>query len=193
MSLWSAWKLRRATAMTDPTNNDIQGRGHGPEEETDPSRRSFLTRISAALAGVIGLIVAIPVVGLLVSPARREPQRWRAVGAVSEFAPGATVLVTFLDADPLPWAGFAAQGTAWVRRDSADSFSAFSPYCTHVGCPVTWAAGAEMFMCPCHGGAFYRDGSVAAGPPPRPLDRLDIRVRNGQVEVRTRGVPAARA
>lgn len=179
--------------MTDPANNDKHGRGNGGEDGADSSRRTFLARISAALAGVIGVIVAIPAVGLLVSPARREPQRWRSVGAVNDFPIGDSKLVAFLDPDPLPWAGFAAQGTAWVRRDSADSFTAFSPYCTHAGCPVTWTAGAEMFMCPCHGGAFYRNGSVAAGPPPRALDRLDIRVRGGQVEVRTRGVPAARA
>jgi menaquinol-cytochrome c reductase iron-sulfur subunit len=99
--------------------------------------------------------------------------------------------VAYVDPEPLPWAGFAARSTAWVRRDGPDAFVAFSPYCTHVGCPVTWAAGAELFMCPCHGGTFHRDGSVAAGPPPRPLDRLAVRVRDGQVEVYTRGLPVA--
>jgi menaquinol-cytochrome c reductase iron-sulfur subunit len=156
------------------------------------SRRAFLARLSAACAAAAGLLVAIPAVGLLLSPARREPRRWRPVGAVGSFAIGETVQVTYLDPSPLPWAGFAAQGTAWLRREGAAEFTAFSPYCTHVGCPVTWSAGAEMFMCPCHGGTFHSDGRVAAGPPPRPLDRLDVRVRAGQVEVRTRGVPAAR-
>jgi menaquinol-cytochrome c reductase iron-sulfur subunit len=38
-------------------------------------------------------------------------------------------------------------------------------------------------MCPCHGGVYYKDGSVAAGPPPRPLERYPVRVQDGQVEI----------
>lgn len=137
------------------------------------------------------MIAAVPAMGLLLSPARREAQLWRSVGSVNDFAIGETVQVTYMDPSPLPWAGFAARGMAWLRRDGASEFVAFSPYCTHVGCPVTWREGAEMFMCPCHGGTFHSDGSVEAGPPPRPLDRLAVRVRDGQVELRTRGVPVA--
>jgi menaquinol-cytochrome c reductase iron-sulfur subunit len=62
-------------------------------------------------------------------------------------------------------------------------------YCTHTGCPVQWVSSAKLFFCPCHGGAFHDDGSVAAGPPPRALDRHEVRVRNGVVEVRTRKMP----
>ena len=57
--------------------------------------------------------------------------------------------------------------------------------------PVGWVEGAELFLCPCHGGAFHRDGTVAAGPPPRPLPRLDVRVRGGRVELRTEAIQAA--
>jgi menaquinol-cytochrome c reductase iron-sulfur subunit len=85
--------------------------------------------------------------------------------------------------------GYANESAAWLRRDGEDEFVAFSAYCTHTGCPVRWVAGAEMFMCPCHGGSFWRDGSVAAGPPPRPLERLQVRIRDGQVEVSPIGVP----
>jgi menaquinol-cytochrome c reductase iron-sulfur subunit len=160
-------------------------------DEGVASRRKFLARLSAALGAIAATLVAIPAVGLLVAPARRDAQRWRNVGPLEQFPVGQTVQVTYIDPSPLPWAGFAAQGAAWVRRDGPNEFVAFSPYCTHTGCPVTWAAGAEMFMCPCHGGTYHRDGSVAAGPPPRPLDRLDVRVHNGQVQVRTRGLPIA--
>jgi menaquinol-cytochrome c reductase iron-sulfur subunit len=155
------------------------------------SRRRFLAGLSGLLGAAAAMLVGLPAVALLISPARREQPRWRRVGAVGNFEIGQTVQVTYLDPAPLPWAGFAARGAAWLRREGADEFVAFSPYCTHVGCPVTWTAGAEMFMCPCHGGTFHRDGSVAAGPPPRPLDRLAVRVRDGHVEVLTRGLPAA--
>ena len=44
-------------------------------------------------------------------------------------------------------------------------------------------------MCPCHGGVYYEDGSVAAGPPPHPLSRYPVRVTDGQVEIRTDPIP----
>jgi menaquinol-cytochrome c reductase iron-sulfur subunit len=163
-----------------------------PMEEgarTSTPRRGFLALLSAGLGAIAAALVSVPVVGLLLSPARREDAVWRAVGEVDRFTVGETVLVTYLDPDPLPWAGFAARNAAWLRRDGPASFVAFSPYCTHVGCPVTWSPGAELFLCPCHGGSFHQDGSVAAGPPPRALDLLPVRIRSGQVEVRTTGVP----
>jgi Rieske Fe-S protein len=33
-----------------------------------------------------------------------------------------------------------------------------------------------LYVCPCHGGAYDRDGRVVAGPPPQPLQRLAVRV-----------------
>ena len=48
---------------------------------------------------------------------------------------------------------------------------------------------AELFMCPCHGGVFYKDGRVAAGPPQHPLPRYQVRVQNGQVEIEAAPIP----
>lgn len=163
----------------------------GAGQREPPTRRRFLAWLGGALGAVGAAIVAIPAVSFLIAPARRQPPVWRAVGAVESFAIGQTVLVSYPDPEPLPWEGFAERSTAWLRRESADEFVAFSPYCTHVGCPVTWTPGAEMFMCPCHGGTFHRDGRVAAGPPPRPLERLEVRIHEGQVELRPAIMPLA--
>jgi menaquinol-cytochrome c reductase iron-sulfur subunit len=48
---------------------------------------------------------------------------------------------------------------------------------------------AKLFLCPCHGGVYYADGDVAAGPPPRPLFRYDVRVLNGLVQVKAAPIP----
>ena len=69
------------------------------------------------------------------------------------------------------------------------TFTAFAVNCTHLACPVNWQAQAEIFLCPCHGGVFYGDGRVAAGPPPRPLPRYDVRVQGNNVQILTRPVP----
>jgi menaquinol-cytochrome c reductase iron-sulfur subunit len=82
-----------------------------------------------------------------------------------------------------------ARTAAWLRRDDETGFTAFAVNCTHLGCPVRWIQGAELFLCPCHGGVFTRNGTVAAGPPPRPLTRYPVRIRNGQVEIQTTPTP----
>ncbi|HLY12635.1 MAG TPA: Rieske (2Fe-2S) protein [Planctomycetota bacterium] len=62
-----------------------------------------------------------------------------------------------------------------VRLDE-DRFAAFSQKCTHLGCPVLYRQEARKLYCPCHEGYFNaEDGKVAAGPPPRPLPRVDLR------------------
>ena len=132
------------------------------------ARRRFLGRLSLALSGVIGAVATVPVIGFLLSPlTRKTPRVWRPVGAVDGFAVGKTVNVVFEDASPLPWAGVTARTAAWLRRDDADHFTAFTVHCTHLGCPVRWVADAQLFLCPCHGGVYYADGTVSAGPPPR--------------------------
>jgi len=157
-----------------------------------PSRRRFLSRLSIVLSGAIGAVVTVPVIGFLLSPlARKGPRVWRAVGPVDQFKVGETVNVTFEDASPLPWAGVTARSAAWLRRDDVDRFTAFTVHCTHLGCPVRWVADAQLFLCPCHGGVYYRDGTVSAGPPPRTLPQYPVRVRNGQVEILTSPIPIA--
>ncbi len=158
--------------------------------QTPLARRTFLTRLSLALGAVGATVLGIPIVGFLLSPLlQRPPEIWRAVGPIEKFDIGATVQVTFLDASPLPWAGVAAQTAAWLRRVDAQNLIAFSINCTHLGCPVRWLADANLFMCPCHGGVYYEDGTVAAGPPPRPLAQYRLRVSEGQVEILTSPIP----
>ena len=78
---------------------------------------------------------------------------------------------------------------AWLRRLDSGGFVAFAVNCAHLGCPVRWLAKANLFMCPCHGGVYYADGSVAAGPPPHGLFQYPVRVHDGQVEILASAVP----
>ena len=153
-------------------------------------RRRFL-EIVGALAGLtVGALVVVPAVGFMLAPLfRATPRRWRSVGALDHFEVGSTVLVGFEDASSEAWAGISATTGAWLRRVSDTEFIAFAINCTHLGCPVRWEDGAQLFMCPCHGGVYNRDGSVAAGPPPEPLPRYPVRVRRGSVEIETSRLP----
>ncbi len=163
--------------------HDIHAASDDPELV---SRRKFLGRLSIALSGIGGALVGVPVVGFLLTPLlRRIPNSWQVVGPVNDFPVGETRQVVLRDDSPLPWAGVAARSAAWLRRDTEQEFVVFAVNCTHLGCPVRWLQDASIFMCPCHGGVFYKDGTVAAGPPPHPLTRYQVRVRNDQVEVLT--------
>jgi cytochrome b6-f complex iron-sulfur subunit len=62
---------------------------------------------------------------------------------------------------------------------------AFSAVCTHLGCIIKWQPAADhAWFCPCHKGKYDREGKVVAGPPPRPLARLPVSVRDGTVFVK---------
>jgi menaquinol-cytochrome c reductase iron-sulfur subunit len=161
-----------------------------PPTPEEISRRGFFAKLSIALGGLCAVILGVPIVGFIVAPLfRKVSNAWIPVGKVDDFAIGKTVNVLFSDPSPLPWAGITAKGAAWLRRESEGGFIAFSVNCTHMGCPVRWLADAELFMCPCHGGIYYKDGTVAAGPPPKPLFRYNVRVANGQVQIKAAAIP----
>ncbi len=153
----------------------------------EASRRGFLNKISLALCGVAGAAVGVPVLSYLVTPLLRPtPEEWFTIGPVDSFQIGQTVLRSIPEVSPVPWAGQVAESAIWVRRTAEQAFTVFAINCTHLGCPVNWRADANLFMCPCHGGVYYSDGTVAGGPPPRPLFQQATRIQNGQLQVRTR-------
>ena len=155
-------------------------------------RRTFLKRISLALGAMCAAVLTLPGIGFILAPLfKRQRQLWRTVGKPDDFKVGETVAVSFLDASPLEWAGVTARTAAWLRRLGDDNFVAFSVNCSHLGCPVRWKPSANLFMCPCHGGVYYSDGRVAAGPPPRPLTQYSVRVQDGEVQIQTHPVPIA--
>ncbi|HEY1435471.1 MAG TPA: Rieske 2Fe-2S domain-containing protein, partial [Thermoanaerobaculia bacterium] len=77
----------------------------------------------------------------------------------------------------------------WVRRTQGTEFQVFAVNCAHLGCPVRWFPQSNLFLCPCHGGAYYADGARAAGPPPRGLFRYDIKVENDRLFIKAGMMP----
>jgi len=151
------------------------------------TRRRVFTVAVQALGGVAGAVVVLPAVGFAVAPLfDREEERWEAVGPVDELTEDAYTPVVFTI---VPGIGEAGKTTAYVRRGSGDlgedpeSFIAISTRCAHAGCPVRFVEAAGNFICPCHGGVYDFEGKVIGGPPVRPLDRFQTRVRRGQLEL----------
>ena len=69
-----------------------------------------------------------------------------------------------------------------LLRTAADSYVAYSQKCTHLSCAVYPASDGKRLECPCHEGYFsLEDGRVLQGPPPRPLPRIVLERRAGQL------------
>jgi Rieske Fe-S protein len=54
-------------------------------------------------------------------------------------------------------------GSFLVARTSATAVTAVEAICTHEGCTITGADGA-IYVCPCHGSRYNRNGQVVFGP-----------------------------
>lgn len=68
-----------------------------------------------------------------------------------------------------------------VRVDET-TFVAYEQQCTHLTCPVLPAVEKMELHCPCHDGVFdLMSGRPLAGPPQRPLARVLLEVRDGNV------------
>jgi menaquinol-cytochrome c reductase iron-sulfur subunit len=155
-------------------------------------RRKFLSRVTVGLSGAIAGLVGVPIIGYLIAPLfEQEQDVYVPVGDLSRFQAGTTTLVQFDDPSPLAWAGQTAKTALWVRGIAGGSFQVFNVNCTHLGCPVDWRSEAKLFLCPCHGGVYYEDGTVAGGPPPRPLFEREWQVSGGKLFVKTQRLPTA--
>jgi len=154
------------------------------------SRRQLLLGVGVALNAVAAALLAVPVIGFVLAPARRQSwQQWVALGPVSDFPESQTRLATYRNPFSRPWDGETADIPCWVRRVSGDEFQVFAINCTHLGCPVRWFPSSGLFMCPCHGGVYYEDGERASGPPPRGMFQCVWRVRGGRLEIQAPHYP----
>lgn len=67
-------------------------------------------------------------------------------------------------------------------RTGAGSCVAYSQKCTHLSCAVYYERETKRLACPCHQGFFsIADGAVLQGPPRRPLPRVVLERRDGQL------------
>jgi Rieske Fe-S protein len=167
------------------------------EEELTPvdpltvSRRWLLLKIGVLVNAVVGVAVAVPVVKYLLSPAKPDDayKSWVSLGSVDAFPVGETRLAKFTNPVSQEWDGDTDRVACWVRHISQQEFQVFAINCAHLGCPVRWFPQAQLFMCPCHGGAYYADGSRASGPPERGLFTYDAKIVNGELQINAGQMP----
>ena len=164
--------------------------GHEAFTPAASSRRGFLFKLGLGLNAIAAVLVGIPVVGYIFGPARRRAaEAWLTLGPLQSFPEGQTRLAVYENPFRVAWDGSTANIPCWVRRITGDRFQVFAVNCAHLGCPVRWFAQSRLFMCPCHGGVYYEDGSRASGPPPRGLFEYEYQVKDGQLWMRGGQLP----
>jgi Rieske Fe-S protein len=153
--------------------------------ENTISRRGLFMKLGILFNGLVATALAVPIVGYVLSSITRKKSylSWVPLGSVNEFPEGETRLATFKNPNVLPTDGKTVDTACWVRRVEGEQFQVFAINCAHLGCPVRWFPQSGLFMCPCHGGAYYRDGSRASGPPERGLFEYPYKVENGLVNI----------
>ena len=169
--------------MTEPTVS-ARNAGH--------SRRVFLFKLSLLVNGAVGVVLGIPILGYLLGPTLKSSssnKSWINLGPLSNFPVGETRLVNFRNPVTTSWDGQTGDIPCWVRRVSDDKFQVFAINCAHLGCPVRWFAQSRLFLCPCHGGAYYADGARASGPPERGLFEYDHKIAENALMISVGRMP----
>jgi len=176
--------------MTEPEVEDKHERLAKSAVEKS-TRRDWFFMAGVAVNVAAGLLMAIPLVGFVFSSFsdRKDPRAWISLGSIDNYAEDTTRLATYRNPFTRPWDGQTADIPCWVRRLKGNQFQVFAINCTHLGCPVRWFQESGLFLCPCHGGAYYEDGARAAGPPPRGLFEYNYKVENNELWVKGGQMP----
>jgi Rieske Fe-S protein len=159
---------------------------HDPHD--DPAfatRTKFLTGVALLTGGVMTAAILVPVIGFAAADSLKEEDwQWVDIGPLSDFPDGQTSSLAVSGPSP------ESDRRAFIRHQEGAIIAIWNR-CAHLGCPVAYSQGGDVYSCPCHGGAYDSLGRVTAGPPPRPLDRFDVKIvtADGQ-DVAKQEVPA---
>lgn len=156
------------------------------EEGKRFSRRDFMAFTTWAIGGLISLGMGIPAVAYVIGPAlkARDNQEWIRIGSASKVELNTPTLFKTKIQKQTGWIVNETELSIYVLTDNGRDYVAMSNVCTHLGCRVRWIGDQTQFFCPCHNAVFDEAGEVVDGPPPRALDRYEVKVEDGQLFVR---------
>jgi len=200
-------------AGAQPAKRKLLSAYDDPGTHEEITRRTFMANATLTISGIIGVGLAIPIIGSLLpkggegagtwSPMTAD--EWRKLQAATEKPVKLSFALKSKDAY-LPeeavaqfvWGIkssvekmrkarpdlFAAAGKSTLPYDVVNlGFVIFSPICPHLGCRYDWNDSSNRFLCPCHGSQYSFEGAHLAGPAPRGLDPLPLREQSGVAEV----------
>lgn len=131
-------------------------------------RRAFANFfLAGSILGALGSLL-YPVIRYLLPPKQSEAEiKSIAVAKAGELAPGTSKIFKFGSTPGI------------LIKTTEGELRAFVALCTHLTCTVVFKGESDLFLCPCHNGKFDLTGNVISGPPPAPLETLEIK-RSGE-------------
>jgi cytochrome b6-f complex iron-sulfur subunit len=141
-----------------------------------PGRRRVLDWLLGGWATSVMAAIGYPIARYLVPPALPEaPTRTVTGGKASTLAPNSSRIIPF------------GSAPAIVLRTPGGDLRAFTGTCTHLACTVQYRPDLQHVWCACHNGHYDLNGRNIAGPPPRPLEEYDVRVKDDEIVVSRKG------
>jgi menaquinol-cytochrome c reductase iron-sulfur subunit len=157
-------------------------------DSNEVQRRDFVNIVLVGLGSVIGLIIGVPAIAYLLSPAVKvhEEEAWIPLGALDAYPVDTPTQFSYTRTKVNGWEKTVNSYGAYVWRkgDGEADVVVYSNMCTHLSCRVTWQEDRSIYFCPCHDGRFNKEGQVEAGPPPGPLHTYETKVEEGILSIR---------
>jgi cytochrome b6-f complex iron-sulfur subunit len=143
-----------------------------PQQSNKPKRRDFLNILLGT--GFIAWLGALffPVFKYLEPPEVEEVKVSNVkVGAVDDMEKDSGKIIKFGNKPVIV-----------IRKKNGD-YVAFSAVCTHLDCIVQFRKDYNQIYCACHNGRYDLNGRVASGPPPAPLQKYAVTIKDNEVIV----------
>lgn len=136
------------------------------------SRRDFLKYLLGLGAAGFGIMTVYPVFSFLKPPKQREIEVSSvSAGPADGFNTGDSKIIRF------------GKEPVIIIKDEENNFKAFSATCTHLDCTVQYKKEEKIIWCACHNGKYDLQGRNIAGPPPRPLDKYIVTLKDNELLV----------
>lgn len=154
--------------------------------DSDIGRRDFVLAAVTFIGSVMGAVIGLPAIGYLLHPAlpgnAQSSEAKIEVGELANYPEGVPTPFSFVRTKINGWEKTANSYTVFITR-KGESVTILTNICTHLSCRVKWDTTQSLFTCPCHDAAFYPDGTVKSGPPPRPLPNYNeaISIEEGKI------------
>jgi menaquinol-cytochrome c reductase iron-sulfur subunit len=168
----------------------MAGSIHGNDvRENTPAinRRSFFGALLAIGSAGIGALLSVPVLRYVLFPLNTKSKKdeWSVVGNATDFSNLKLPVQKTLEIMQRDgWREVASSQSVYVTHGTDGAIKVLSSICPHLGCTVSWQKAQSEFVCPCHGGRFAPDGKYVSGPPPRGMDPLPSKVKDGKLMVK---------
>ncbi len=151
-------------------------------------RRDFVNIILVGIGSAMALIVGVPAIAYLLSPALKvqEEEAWIPLGPLDAYPLDIPTLFSYTRTKVNGWEKTVSSYGAYVWRygEGESDVTVYSNMCTHLSCRVTWQEDRSIYFCPCHDGRFDEEGEVVAGPPPKPLYEFETKVEEGILSIK---------